>query len=187
MENILVDKLSINPIIAAINSKNKGLAVNSASDVVFILSGTIFDLKEFVGELHSNEKVVFLHFDLIEGISKDSVGLRYISEKVKPDGIISTRANMIKLAKQMGLLTIQRIFILDSLSLETGISSVKENNPTAIEIMPGALPKITKIICERTKLPVITGGLISDKDDIVSSLKAGAIGVSTSKSVLWDL
>jgi glycerol uptake operon antiterminator len=34
---------------------------------------------------------------------------------------------------------------------------------------------------------VIAGGLIQDKDDVIESLRAGAMGISTSKEEIWFL
>jgi glycerol uptake operon antiterminator len=51
--------------------------------------------------------------------------------------------------------------------------------------MPGIMPKITKKMSEELEVPVIVGGLISDKDEIDNALKSGALGVSTSAKELW--
>lgn len=91
------------------------------------------------------------------------------------------------MAKEKGLIAIQRLFLLDSLNLDSGIKAVKTCRPDAIEILPGVMPKITKLIAEETKRPVITGGLIMDKSDVIDALKAGAIGISTSKEDIWSL
>ena len=44
----------------------------------------------------------------------------------------------------MGFMTVQRIFIIDSLSIDTAIKASQMINPDAIEIMPGIMPKITR-------------------------------------------
>ena len=58
-------------------------------------------------------------------------------------------------------------------------------NPDAIEIMPGIMPKITKKMSDELDVPVIVGGLISDKDEIEKALSSGAHGASTSSKALW--
>ncbi len=186
--NLLTERLSENPIIAAIKSVDKlDEALQSSVEIIFLLTGDVFNLKDMVERIHKRRKKAFVHIDLIEGIAADSVGLRYICEKVQPDGIITTKGHLIKAAKKMKVLTIQRLFILDSLSLNTGIHSIKTHNPDAVEILPGVMPKVTREIVTSTDRPIIAGGLIKDKDDVIQSLKAGAMGISTSSSEIWEL
>ena len=45
--------------------------------------------------------------------------------------------------------TRQRFFVLDSFSLNNTIINIKENKPTAIEILPGLMPKIIKKILKQ--------------------------------------
>ncbi|KGG80948.1 antiterminator [Caloranaerobacter azorensis H53214] len=186
MKNIFFSKVFENPIIAAVNNIEKlDRAVSSPTEIIFLLVGDIFNLKKIVDEVKSKEMSIYVHLDLMEGFSKDIVALKYINENIKPDGIITTKSNLIKFAKNLGIFTIQRLFILDSLSLETGISSVLSTKPDAVEILPGIMPKITQEIHKKTHLPIITGGLIKEKEDVINSLNAGAIGVSTSKEEIW--
>lgn len=55
-----------------------------------------------------------------------------------------------------------------------------------MEILPGLMPKIIRKIEKTIKIPIITGGLIEDKEDIINALAGGAIGISTTNSKLWD-
>ena len=75
----------------------------------------------------------------------------------------------------------EKVYIL----FETEIINIKENKPTAIEILPGLMPKIIKKINKAVKVPIITGGLIEDKEDIINALGSGAMGISTTKKELW--
>lgn len=175
-----------NPIIAAVNSIEKvQRAINSPCEVIFLLTGNIFNLKDIVQRVKDNNMSIYVHLDLLEGFSKDVIALKYINENMKPDGIITTKSNLIKLSKDMGLFTIQRLFIIDSISLETGIKSVITTKPHAIEILPGIIPRITSEIHNSTRIPIITGGLIKKKQDVINSLNAGAVGISTSNEEIW--
>ncbi|WDV46480.1 glycerol-3-phosphate responsive antiterminator [Clostridiaceae bacterium M8S5] len=181
-------KIEMNPIIAAVNDTSKITeAIQSPCEIVFLLTGNIFNLKDVVDKIKSAGMDVYVHIDLLEGFSRDTVALKYISENIRPDGIITTKSNLIKKAKKMGIWAIQRLFMLDSLSLETGINSVIATKPDAIEIMPGIMPKIIKRVQEHTKVPLIAGGLISTKEDVIESIKAGAVGASTSKIDIWNM
>ena len=41
------------------------------------------------------------------------------------------------------------------------------------------MPKVIRRVCRLVRVPVIAGGLISDKEDVMAALSAGAISVST--------
>ena len=82
---------------------------------------------------------------------------------------------------------IQRFFILDSLSYEKALQNIKENKIVAAEIMPGLMPKIIKKISSQTNVPIITGGLIKEKEDIINAINSGALSVSTTEVELWDI
>lgn len=186
MASEFYDKIYSNPIIAAIDDVNKlELAIKSPCEIIFLLCGDIFDLKSIVDEVKKSNKSIFVHLDLIDGFSKDTTALKYIHEKICPSGIITTKSNLIKKAKEMDLFAIQRLFMLDSMSLEKGIHSVKSTKPDAIEILPGVMHKITKKICDEVKVPVIAGGLIQNKDDVIMSIKSGAIAISTTRKETW--
>lgn len=181
-----IDKLSINPIIAAIhNEKELKKALKSPCEVIFLLNSTIINIQDIVQKVKTSNKIIYIHTDLIQGLSKDNTALEYIVKNIQPDGIITTKNNLIKYANELGLFTIQRLFIIDSLSLETGIQSIKKNKPNAIEIMPGIMPTVIDNILKKINIPIITGGLISTKEHVINSLKAGAIGVSTSNEAVW--
>ena len=50
--------------------------------------------------------------------------------------------------------------------------------PDAVEIMPGVMPKILKIMREYTDIPLIAGGLLSDKKDVMAAFEAGVDAIS---------
>ncbi len=186
MSNKFYTMIYQNPIIAAINDLNNiDLAIQSPCNVVFLLKGDISNITSMVEKFKNAGKCVFVHIDLIEGFSKDATSLKYYHDSIKPDGIITTRSNLIKIAKNNGIFIIQRLFALDSLSLASGIESLHSTKPDAIEILPGIIPKVIKEIHGQTKIPVIAGGLIRDKEDVIGSLNAGALGISTSKKEIW--
>lgn len=177
-----------NPIIAAVkNPDNLDCALESDCDIIFLLCGSIFNIKDSVEKVKKAGKMIFIHIDLLEGFSKDTVALKYISEEIKPDGIVSTKNSQLKAAKSLGLLTVQRIFIIDSLSIDTAVKASQMIEPDAIEIMPGIMPRITKQLSSTLSVPVIVGGLISQTDEVVNAIKNGALGVSSSEKLIWEM
>lgn len=186
MDHDFYSVIEDNPIIAAINNvKQMDEAIKSPCKIVFLLTGDILNIEEIVRVLRENDKLVFVHVDLLGGFSKDIISLKYISKYIKPDGIITTKSNLVKAAKELNIFTIQRLFLLDSLALVSGINSIKTIRPDAVEILPGIMPKIIEEIRLETRIPVIAGGLIRDKSDVIGGLNAGAVGISTSNKEVW--
>jgi len=177
--------LEENPIIAAVHTKDDFTeAIQSQLNVIFMMNGNIMTLHEYAKEAHNNGKKIFVHADMTEGIAKDNYGIGFIA-KMGADGIISTRGNIIKMAKEWKLKTVQRIFIIDFHSMNTAIDSIKSQTPDMIEVMPGVVPKVISYFNKHANMPIITGGLIETKQEIITALKAGATAVSTSNKKLW--
>ena len=155
LEELLIE----NPVIAAIRNKNDLEKVISSNVlIVFVLYGTIINLKNICEILKAANKIIFVHMDLMEGIKGDYSGLLFIKQCGEPYGIITTRPNTIKNAKKLGFCVIQRIFVLDSLSLETGIKNIQSVLPDAVEVLPGVANKIIKRIEKSIRIPIIAGG-----------------------------
>jgi len=175
-------------VIAAISTLDLlETAIESQCRTVFLLSGSIYNLQQSIDRVHQAGKKVYVDVDLMEGFGKDAVFVKYLHEVLKPDGIITTKSNLIKSAKTLGLFCIQRIFVFDSRSLTSGIDSVLKTSPDAVEVLPGIMPKVIRKIRNETRLPVICGGLIQDKEDVDNAINAGAIAVTTSDRMLWNL
>ena len=176
-----------NPIIAAVSDRKKLYkAIESSCKIIFMLYGDIFSLKEHVEIAKEKGKYVFVHVDLVKGFSNDIHSLNYINSIIKPSGIVTTRTNIVRAAKEIKCFVVQRLFALDSKSINDGINSITQNAPDAVEIMPGIIPKITKVIRNSTNIPIITGGLIETKEEIISSLGAGATCISTTCESVWE-
>lgn len=178
--------LKNNPLIAAAQHDSLQRAVKSKVSAVFLMEGKLNSLMENEFQVLKNEKPIFIHTDLLKGLSNDKEAVDFIKKYVNPAGIVSTKGSMIKAAKKRELLTVQRIFLIDSKSLRNAIESIKENNPDVIEVMPALASSIVEVIKKEINKPVILGGLIDNEAQIISGLNAGADGVSFSKDNLWN-
>ena len=183
----LRDYFREHPIIASIrNDSDFKYALNSKTAALFILYGDIFNLPLIMKKCKEHNKLVFLHMDLIKGIGRDREGIMYLAKKELCNGIVTTKNNLISIAKKEGLIAIQRLFLLDSAALKSGEQLIKNNPPDAVEILPGiAAPYFIEHIYKELLCPVIAGGLISDKSEIEKLLQRGVLAVSTSKKELW--
>lgn len=184
----LLSILESNPVIGAIRDIEQiDELVRSNVGVAFILSGNLLNIKEISDRIRSSGKKICIHVDLIEGLGKDRAAIDYIKKEIKPDGIITTKATLAKYARQEGLFTILRLFVIDSQSLVTGIKNVNDTMPDAVELMPGIASKLIQKLKGKISVPVIAGGLISTKEDIIDSLSEGVFAVSTSCQELWNM
>ncbi len=187
-EKTILESIKQTPVIAAIKNDNGLLKCKkSKSTVAFILYGNINNISDIVTKAKNANKLAFVHIDLIEGLSSKEAAVDYIKQNTDAIGIISTKANLIKYAKSLGFITVQRFFILDSLAIENVLRNDKQSHADFIEILPGLMPKIIKKLSHKLKHPIIAGGLISDEDDVKTALNAGALGVSTTCEDMWFL
>lgn len=188
MNNKRINEFYSNPIIAAVRNK-EDLQDSFQTEVstVFILHSSILNVKELVDMSRENKKNVLIHVDMVDGLGNDSEAVKFVADLVKPDGIISTKTNIIKYAKEYGLYTVQRCFCVDSAAIRTGIRSVEQISPDAVELLPGVVPRVVSKFISSVGKHIITGGMVQTKDDIIASLNAGAIAVSTSCKELWNM
>ena len=184
----LIQELTIRPVIAAVRDEADALqAAESPVAAVFLLSGSILTLPEITGILHRADKLVFMHMDLCDGLGRDAAAVQWCARNLSLDGMISTRWQLLKAAGEMGLLTIQRMFLMDSASLGNGMKLMKGNPPDLVELLPGLVPKAIRQVRERLDIPVIAGGMVTEADEVEHALSAGALAVSTSDKILWRM
>ncbi len=179
----LIERLELNPIIAAVHEHDFEAALSSPAEVIFCLKASILGVADRVKQAHDAGKYIFIHVDLAEGIGRDRAGIEYLSS-LGVDGIISTRTQLLRHAKEKGLVCVQRFFVLDSQGMESISETLENSTCDLIEIMPGVIGKaISRFAGER--IPVIAGGLIETKKEVLAALECGALAVSTGKRELW--
>lgn len=181
-------RLKSTPIIPGIKDRSHvPIALNCGARIAFYISGTIFDLKEAMKAFRSHDVALLAHIDLIAGIGRDRSGMEFLAKEVGVDGILSTRSTLLKLAKDQGLLTVQRVFAVDSDALKSGVQVVRHTSPAALEILPGPfVPEIIEMLPLKTLPPVIASGLIKTSDTAGRILRSpGIVSVSTSNPKLW--
>lgn len=176
------------PIIPAIkDTESLEQCLKSDACVIFILFGDICNIAEIVEQIKAEGKLAMVHMDLIAGLGSKEVSVDYIKERTKADGIITTKPMLAKHARELGLATVLRFFIIDSMALSNLSKQTREARPDCIEVLPGVMPKIIRKITGENKTPLIAGGLISDKEDVCNALDAGAVAVSSTNARIWFL
>lgn len=161
--------------------------LQSSYEIGVFLDMHIAQLKHIAQMARQNEKKMIYHIDLIHGIKNDEYATEYICQEFKPFGLISTKAGVIKKAKQKGVIAVQRVFLIDSHALEKSYKLIEKTEPDYIEVLPGAIPWMINEVKERVNIPIFAGGLIRTAEDVKNALQAGASAITTSKRELWDL
>lgn len=186
--NVISYALKRNPLIASLtDTKDLEKVLDSDSNIIILIQSDICTLKETVDKIRETDKLIFVHLDLTRGLKRDASGVKFLSEFIGVDGIITTHTNLIQVAKQYDLLTIQRVFILDTASIKQGIKSINSSKPDAVEILPGVVvPHIKKHLKSLSDQTIIAAGLIHSEDEINHVLQNGAQGVSSSSFNLWE-
>ena len=182
---MLLNCLECNPVIAAIGQDGFPAALRSPVQIIFHLGIDLMSVSDAIRQAHEAGKYIFIHLDLAEGIGKDRAGVRFLAQ-CGADGMISTKAQLIRYAKEQGLITVQRFFALDSKGMDSIEEMAKNTNPHLMEIMPGVIGKAISRFSSGS-IPVIAGGLIQTKNEVTDALSCGAAAVSTGKSDLWYL
>ena len=174
------------PIIAGIrNDQDLEECLKTDCQNIFILYGNVLSIIDITKRITDAGKYAYVHMDMIEGLSSKEIAVEYIKENTSAAGIISTKSALIKKAKELHLLAIQRFFILDSLAVKNVKKQMEQTRPDYVEILPGIMPRIIAALRKDVGQRVIAGGLISQKEDILNALNAGATAISTTNTELW--
>ena len=174
------------PVIAAVRDEESlKRSFQSESRIIFVLYGDVCSIPEITERIKAHGKTAMIHLDMVGGLDSREIAVDYIRRFTKVDGIISTKTAQIRRAKELGLYTVFRFFLLDSRSAETIRKQCQLICPDCMEILPGVATKVIARITKHQHIPVIAGGLIADREDVMAALQAGATSISTTKSELW--
>jgi len=153
---------------------------------VVILFGDINTLPVLIAQAKEHKKRIILHVDLVDGIGKDKAGIRFLA-RLGITAIITTKSHLCRFAREEGMIVIQRLFLMDSDSLRTGLNLVRSFKPDAIEILPGSVSaSVVEELIRETGIPILAGGLIRTQEDVDHAIERGISAVSTSRQELWD-
>ena len=178
-----------NPVIAAVKSWDDLRESCKLEEirVVFVLFGDICTVGSIVDEIKAAGKLAIVHVDLITGLVGKEIAVDFIHTSTHADGVISTKPGLIRRARELGLYTVLRIFLLDSMAMDNLPHQVSMGRPDLVELLPGLMPKMIRLVRSRVRVPIIAGGLIADKEDVVNALDAGAIAVSSTNQNVWSM
>ena len=187
MRHKLIGLLEQSPVIPAVKDDAAlTRAAGCESRVLFLLGGDLLTIPGWIARTHEAGKQAVVHIDLVNGLAPKEVAVDWLLHQ-GADGILSTRPHLIRRGRELGLLTVLRVFAIDSkavsnLGKETGMGM-----PDLIEVLPGTIYRVIARLSRELPVPLIAGGLLADKADVTAALSAGALCVSASDPQLWDL
>ena len=192
MNQEFYDAVEANPVIAAVKS-DAGLQAAVEMEeiqVIFVLYGDVCTIPEILERIKAAGKKAMVHIDLIAGLSAKEISVEFIARQTRADGIITTKPALVRRAKELGIFAVLRFFVIDSLALKN-IENLEmqcgTSRPDFIEVLPGVMPKVLGRLAKVSRIPMIAGGLITEKEDVIAALSAGAIAVSSTNQDVWNL
>lgn len=175
----MINKQKILPALSSMKEVEKFL---KSEDIYGILMNLHLGLLDgIIKEAHTKGKKILLHLDLTRGLTADVCGCEYACQVLLVDGIISTKTKVIESAKKCGKIAILRFFLIDSKSLEKGISICNSTQPNYVEVLPGIAYEIIPYIKEQVSCEIMCGGLIKTMEQVEKCIKAGACAVTISE------
>lgn len=179
------------PILLAISQmKDFEKFLKSTLDTCILMDFHINLLPAMMQSAHAAGKKVYLHADLLRGVSADEFGCEYLCQRLRADGIISTKPKVLEAARRNHVTTILRLFLIDTKSLEKGVTLIRSLQPDHVELLPGlacdAISDLKQRLGSTVDQSFLCGGLIKTPTQITRCLEAGACAVTLSDRQLAE-
>jgi glycerol uptake operon antiterminator len=181
------DKMIQQKIIPAI-SNHKKLTTFLKSDlkIGILMNFQLAQIKSIIAKMKEHHKLVFVHSELIKGLSSDEYGAIFLIQNLKVDGIISSKPKVIETCKKRHVIGVYRFFIKDTISLKQSIEIGQRLRPELIEILPGSCFNLIDDIKHQIGSDIWMGGLINSKEHVQQCFDAGAVAITTSNTKFWE-
>jgi glycerol uptake operon antiterminator len=184
----ILEALRDDPVVASVKDADAlDRVLASDRQTVFLLYGSVLDIEATIARCKAAGKTVLVDVDLLDGFSGRDVVVEWLAARTGADGVLSTKTGIVKAAKRVGLVAVQRFFLVDSFSYHQLPRVVAQSDPDAIEILPGCVPRVIGWLRADLTTPIIAGGLVCDKADVMAALGAGALAVASSDRAVWSM
>ncbi len=158
---------------------------NSTHELIMVKFGDVNTLPGILSYLKENRRRVMLHHDSLRGIARDHQGLEFLA-KMQVDYLITTKPQLVKSIRKLGMRPILCLFLIDSDALRTGLRSIGDMVPDAVIVMPSSVPKCAiRDIKKKARVPVIGGGMAFAEEAIQEARENGFHAIAASKENLW--
>lgn len=184
----LLTQLEESPVIIAIkNDEDLTACLACDKKAVFVLYGSVITIPGIVARLKDGGKTVFVDIDLLDGLAAREAAVDYLAQNTRADGIVSTKAALVRRAATLGVATVYRTFLLDSMALRSLHKTAAQSGADFVEILPGLMPGLIARLVKTLDKPLIASGLIACKEDVIAALSAGAAAISSTDRAVWEL
>lgn len=112
MRHPMMSVLEQNPVLPAVKDAGRLEAcLAQPAGVVFLLCGDILNIDRLIDRVHQAGKYAVVHADLVAGLAPREIAVDFL-HRCGADGIISTRPMLLRRGRELGLLTVLRVFAI---------------------------------------------------------------------------
>lgn len=146
----------------------------------------IGNLKALSELYKKHNKKVLVNTELLGGFLPDKTGLKLLKNMYYVDGIISSNAQVINMSKSVGLFTVERFFLLDSVAFNNVLKTLTKSSADVVELLPSLVAyDYHKTIVDACKKPILVGGFINSRERVKLAENLKFSGVTTSSQNAW--
>ena len=147
----------------------------------------IGNLAELTSLCHKHGKEAIVNHELIGGLGNDTVAFEMLKKAYKVDAVIGANPYHISRAKAIGLKTIWKVPLLDSLSLEMAFRSIEVTKPDAVELRPAICAyDFLDVFRKAFSGKIFASGFIN-RNEFADRLRRRSFdGIMTSTRALWE-
>ena len=154
MRHPMMSVLEQNPVLPAVKDAGRLEAcLAQPAGVVFLLCGDILNIDRLIDRVHQAGKYAVVHADLVAGLAPREIAVDFL-HRCGADGIISTRPMLLRRGRELGMLTVLRVFAIDSKAVSNLGRETEGGMPDVIEILPGTLCKVLRRLSRELPVPL---------------------------------
>lgn len=180
------DKFHVIPSVRSMRYLDKAL---ETQEEWILLSGSVHigNLKSLVTKCHAAGKKVIVNHETVGGLGADRTAFQLLEKMYKIDCVMGSSGRRIGMAQKTKMKTIQRISLIDSMGLDSGLQSLKEVKADLIELKPSYYAmNFLHRFKEANDGAYIVSGFIDSKEMLNQLHQIGFNGATVSDENLWD-
>lgn len=137
MRHPMMSVLEQNPVLPAVKDAGRLEAcLAQPAGVVFLLCGDILNIDRLIDRVHQAGKYAVVHADLVAGLAPREIAVDFL-HRCGADGIISTRPMLLRRGRELGMLTVLRVFAIDSKAVAIWAGRRRAGCPTSLKFCRG--------------------------------------------------
>lgn len=163
-------------------------ALQAPGPYVQLTGSHIGNLQQLVNACHQKEKKVIVNHELVDGLGNDRTAFEMLKKLYHVDGIIGSSMTKLHMMRNLKLKIIYRITLMDSISVENALRTMREVRFDAIELRPyyHAL-EFLQTFQKAWDGDYYVAGFVNTAEKLRQSREAGFVGAMTSTAGLWEM